>query len=63
MSDAAKVLQALRRNKRGGRPVKPSWCPRCGAQCASRKLATAHCRKPRKTAYPAPVKPTGLRPR
>ena len=48
MSDAARALQALRRNKRGGRPVKPSWCPRCGAPVASRKLATAHCRKPRK---------------
>lgn len=46
MSDAARELQALRRNRRGGRPLKPTYC-RCGQLCPSAKLAALHCRKTR----------------
>ena len=40
---AARQMAAKRKNFRGGRPVQPKPCPRCGAPCASAVQAAAHC--------------------
>jgi len=42
-NDAAGQMADLRKRFRGGRPVKPRPCPRCGASCASATQAAAHC--------------------
>ena len=36
-------MAAARKSFRGGRPVTPKPCPRCGAPCASAVQAAAHC--------------------
>ena len=41
--EAAGQMAALRKSFRGGRPVRPKPCPRCGAACASATQAAAHC--------------------
>ena len=43
---AAREMAASRRSFRGGRPVTPKPCPRCGAACASAVQAAAHCVEP-----------------
>ena len=40
---AARQMAAARKSFRGGRPVTPKPCPRCGAPCASAVQAAAHC--------------------
>ena len=40
---AARQMAAARKSFRGGRPVQPKPCPRCGAPCASAVQAAAHC--------------------
>ena len=40
---AAREMAAARKSFRGGRPVQPKPCPRCGAACASAVQAAAHC--------------------
>ena len=42
-TDAARGMAAARKDFRGGRPVKPRKCPRCGMPCASASQALAHC--------------------
>ena len=39
----ARAMAAARKSFRGGRPVQPKPCPRCGAPCASTVQAAAHC--------------------
>jgi len=41
--DAARQMAAARKSFRGGRPLKPKPCPRCGTPCASAVEAAAHC--------------------
>ncbi len=43
------ALAAMRKSFKGGRPVKPTACPRCQALCTSSRAARAHCRKKRIT--------------
>ena len=43
---AAREMAAARKNFRGGRPVTPKPCPRCGTPCASAVQAAAHCVEP-----------------
>ena len=43
---AARQMAAARKSFRGGRPVQPKPCPRCGAPCASAAQAAAHCVAP-----------------
>ena len=47
-TETAREMAAARRDFRGGRPVRPRKCPRCGMACASTSHALAHCvgRKP-----------------
>lgn len=44
------LLQAMRKNRRGGpstgRPPKPTYCRRCGEKCPSARAAWAHCASP-----------------
>jgi hypothetical protein len=40
---AARQMAAARKSFRGGRPVTPKPCPRCGTPCASAIQAAAHC--------------------
>ena len=40
---AARQMAAARKSFRGGRPVTPKLCPRCGTPCASAVQAAAHC--------------------
>ncbi len=40
---AAQQMAAARTSFRGGRPVQPKPCPRCGTPCASAVQAAAHC--------------------
>jgi hypothetical protein len=44
---AARKLAAQRRHHRGGRPKKPTACPKCGQECPGFEEARRHCRKPR----------------
>lgn len=46
-SDAARALNAMRKTHAGGRPKKPTPCPRCGAKCAGARAARDHCRQAR----------------
>ncbi len=40
---AARQMAAARKSFRGGRPLQPRPCPRCGTPCDSAVLAAAHC--------------------
>ena len=40
---AARQMAAARKSFRGGRPLQPRPCPRCGTPCASAVQAAAHC--------------------
>jgi len=40
---AARQMARRPENFRGGRPVQPRPCPRCGTPCASAVQAAAHC--------------------
>lgn len=39
----ARRIVAQRKTKRGGRPLKPTLCPRCQTLCAGYTLARVHC--------------------
>jgi hypothetical protein len=39
----ARAMAALRKTNGGGRPRKPTACPKCGAECESARKAQAHC--------------------
>jgi hypothetical protein len=39
----ARKMAAKRKTKAGGRPRKPTDCPKCGAGCASYRKAMGHC--------------------
>ena len=38
----ARKLSKMRKHFGGGRPAVPMPCPRCGAECASTRLALGH---------------------
>ena len=40
---AARKMAAARKVYRGGRPRKPTPCPKCGSPCESARRAQAHC--------------------
>jgi hypothetical protein len=40
---AARRMAAARKIHRGGRPRKPTACPKCGAPCDSARRALGHC--------------------
>ena len=42
-SNAARVLQSLRKHRRGGRPRKRTHCRKCRAWCRSAREAHVHC--------------------
>jgi len=44
VSAIARAMNSLRKNPAGGRPAKPTPCPRCGAACPSACAAREHCR-------------------
>jgi hypothetical protein len=39
----ARKMAAARKTYGGGRPTKPTPCPKCGAECPSARKAQAHC--------------------
>ena len=39
----ASAMAKARANNRGGRPRKPTRCPKCKAPCPSYRLAQVHC--------------------
>jgi hypothetical protein len=39
----ARKMAAARKHCRGGRPRKPTPCPKCGVPCDSARRALAHC--------------------
>jgi hypothetical protein len=39
----ARKLASMRKTHAGGRPRKPTACPRCQAPCDSARQAQAHC--------------------
>ena len=57
----ASQMAARRKRFRGGRPLTPRRCPRCGAPCASATQAAAHCvgRDAQATPQPAVSAPRG----
>jgi hypothetical protein len=57
----ARQMAARRKRFRGGRPLKPRSCPRCGTPCASAIQAAAHCvgRSVQATVRPAGPPPQG----
>jgi len=42
-SPRARQMAARAKSFRGGRPLQPTLCPRCGTPCASAVQAAAHC--------------------
>jgi hypothetical protein len=44
ISDAARRLNSLRKHRRGGRPKKPTQCPRCKHLCKTATEARQHCK-------------------
>jgi len=40
---AARKMAGARKHFRGGRPRKPTPCPKCGAACPSARAALGHC--------------------
>jgi hypothetical protein len=42
-SAVARKLSHLRTVHRGGRPKKPTACPKCGKPCPGARLAQVHC--------------------
>ena len=52
-------MAARRKRFRGGRPLQPRSCPRCGTPCASATQAAAHCvgRNAEAAARPATAPP------
>ena len=54
---AARQMAAARKSFRGGRPVQPKPCPRCGTPCASAVQAAAHCVGPADHRLPSGCNP------
>lgn len=42
-TDVGRALAAMRKTHGGGRPKKPTPCPKCGKKCAGAREAWAHC--------------------
>lgn len=42
-SQALQMALSPKRKRAGGRPRKPTACPKCGAQCESARKALGHC--------------------
>jgi len=58
----ARRMAARRTRFRGGRPLQPRTCPRCGAPCPSTTQAAAHCvgRNAEAVVQPAAAPPKGV---
>jgi hypothetical protein len=54
------MIQAgeLPASARGGRPGKPTVCPRCGQEQPTFRAAFAHCRQPHGKLYEKPARRT-----